>query len=210
MRSSMLPIKERNEWVREHIGLLRRLAGYYGRSGLVSRDDLVQEAFLAVVRAAELYDPEKEVSFTYYAMMWVKSRMQRAVHREWAHRHPYIAGGRVVMPGTPTRQLARHPMCWLNHPAYNEPGSGELADTLGAPATQEEQVLAGEVRALLRGVVAEEKDWRVQVIVDARFRGEETLKAAGKRVGLSREGVRLLLAEVTSDLKKRTALQEIR
>jgi RNA polymerase sigma factor (sigma-70 family) len=54
------------------------------RNSLVPREDLEQEAALALVMALRKFDPKRGVRFVTYAMWWVRVRVQRAC-RTWRY-----------------------------------------------------------------------------------------------------------------------------
>lgn len=50
----------------------------------VNRNDLIQEAMLGLMKAAEKFDPDRNVRFSTYAMWWVKAGLQDYVMRDWS------------------------------------------------------------------------------------------------------------------------------
>ncbi len=54
------------------------IANHYTASGL-SYDDIVQEGFIGLMKAASKYDPELGYRFTTYATWWIKQSIQRSI-----------------------------------------------------------------------------------------------------------------------------------
>ncbi|GKY95812.1 hypothetical protein MPSEU_000541900 [Mayamaea pseudoterrestris] len=72
--------KAKHDLVTANIGLVHTIVNqqyrqFYRDSGL-SRDDLVQEGSLGLLRAAELFDPSRGVRFSAYAVVWIKGTLQ--------------------------------------------------------------------------------------------------------------------------------------
>lgn len=66
----------RDEVCRRHGPLVRWWARKY--RGL-DHEDLVQEGFVGLLRAAELFEPERGVQFATYASYWIRQAMLRAL-----------------------------------------------------------------------------------------------------------------------------------
>src|SRR6185295_5112976 len=64
--------------VLSHLGLVAQIARRYERMGL-SREDLVHEGMLGMLRAAELYDVGRGFRFATYAKWWVKQSILSAL-----------------------------------------------------------------------------------------------------------------------------------
>lgn len=73
--------KSRNRLVYSHLRLASRLACKMKRNSS-SLNDLMQEASLGLMRAADKYDPTSGNRFATYAVWWIKSAIQESVMRE--------------------------------------------------------------------------------------------------------------------------------
>lgn len=69
--------------VNAYMRLAVSMAGKYQRYG-ASMTDLVQEAGLGLLKAAEKFDPERGVRFSTYAVWWIKASIQDYVMRNWS------------------------------------------------------------------------------------------------------------------------------
>ncbi|MCC5979413.1 MAG: sigma-70 family RNA polymerase sigma factor [Salinarimonas sp.] len=61
-------------------GAVARMAGRNGES----HDDLMQQAYLGLMKAADRFDPEKGVRFSTYARWWIRAEIQEFRVRNWA------------------------------------------------------------------------------------------------------------------------------
>ncbi|MBY6049729.1 RNA polymerase factor sigma-32 [Vannielia litorea] len=59
------------------------MAAKYKRYG-APMNDLIQEASLGLMKAADKFDPERGVRFSTYAMWWIKASVQEFVMRNWS------------------------------------------------------------------------------------------------------------------------------
>ena len=59
------------------------MAGKFKRYG-ASMNDLVQEAGLGLMKAADKFDPDRGVRFSTYAVWWIKASIQDHVMRNWS------------------------------------------------------------------------------------------------------------------------------
>ena len=69
----------RSKFVSANIGLALHYCEHYytsARSGM-DRDDIVQEAMLGMIHAAEMWDPNKGIRFGTYASLWIKQYIRR-------------------------------------------------------------------------------------------------------------------------------------
>jgi RNA polymerase sigma factor (sigma-70 family) len=72
----------RNELVLRNLGLVGRAVGYYRMKSGSDHDDLFSEGVLGLIRAAELYDPERHTRFSTYAMPAVFHAVRTYVNRD--------------------------------------------------------------------------------------------------------------------------------
>lgn len=80
-RASLRDDDERNAMVLANDGLVGMLAKPYLNRG-VSKDDLIQEGRLGLMRAAELWEKTFAVQFSTYAAYWIKQYVARAVQNQ--------------------------------------------------------------------------------------------------------------------------------
>src|SRR6056300_979494 len=59
------------------------MASKFKRYG-VPMNDLIQEAGLGLMKAAEKFDPDRGVRFSTYAVWWIKASVQDYVMRNWS------------------------------------------------------------------------------------------------------------------------------
>ena len=55
-------------------GEARKLAGPF-----MDEEDLVQEGYIGLLRAAKRFDPDRGIRFSTYARWWVRAQMTRAI-----------------------------------------------------------------------------------------------------------------------------------
>lgn len=59
------------------------MAGKFRRYG-APMNDLIQEASLGLMKAAEKFDPDRGVRFSTYAVWWIRASIQEYVMRDWS------------------------------------------------------------------------------------------------------------------------------
>jgi RNA polymerase sigma-B factor len=97
----------RDERVHSHLGLAHQLARRFSNRG-ESHDDLVQVASLALVRAAERFDPDREVMFSTFAAASIIGELKRHFRdRGWAVRAPRRLQEMVLEIGSVTDRLGQ-------------------------------------------------------------------------------------------------------
>lgn len=69
--------------VNAYMRLAISMAGKYRRYG-APMNDLIQEAGLGLMKAADKFDPDRGVRFSTYAVWWIKASIQDYVMRNWS------------------------------------------------------------------------------------------------------------------------------
>jgi RNA polymerase sigma-32 factor len=69
--------------VNAYMRLAVSMASKYNRYGN-SMSDLIQEAGIGLLKAAEKFDPDRGVRFSTYAVWWIKASIQDSVMRNWS------------------------------------------------------------------------------------------------------------------------------
>jgi RNA polymerase sigma-B factor len=113
----------RNELVERHLGLAAHVAKRFGRRG-PSDDDLRQVAFLALVKAVDRFEPDRNVAFSTFAGRTVEGEIKRHFRDQtWTLRVPRSAKETYLRLRRATDELAqRH---------GRSPTVPELAEHLG-------------------------------------------------------------------------------
>ena len=70
-------------WITAYMRLAISMAAKYKRYG-ASMNDLIQEAGLGLMKAADKFDPDRGVRFSTYAVWWIKASIQDYVMRNWS------------------------------------------------------------------------------------------------------------------------------
>jgi RNA polymerase sigma-32 factor len=69
--------------INAHMRLAISVAGRFKRYG-APMNDLVQEAGLGLMKAADKFDPDRGVRFSTYAVWWIRAAVQEYVMRNWS------------------------------------------------------------------------------------------------------------------------------
>ncbi|SHJ00511.1 RNA polymerase, sigma 32 subunit, RpoH [Shimia gijangensis] len=69
--------------IQAYMRLAISMAGKFRRTGL-SYSDLIQEASLGLMKAADRFDPDRGVRFSTYAVWWIRAGLQDHVMRNWS------------------------------------------------------------------------------------------------------------------------------
>jgi RNA polymerase sigma-B factor len=219
----------RNRLVEAHADLAEHFARRYAGRGL-ARDDLRQMALLALVKAADRFEPARGVAFATFASRTIDGELKRQFRdRSWSVRPPralqelHLALRRA--DEELTQELGRHPQ--LTELAERlavgeeavlealEAGAAHHADSLDVPVAEGERSAsdrlgsgdAGYGHAEGRMVVDEllaTLPERERLILELRFYDNLSQEAIAERIGVSQSYLSRLLRRTLLDLRARS------
>jgi len=110
-------------------GEARKLAGPF-----MDEEDLVQEGYIGLLRAAKRFDPDRGIRFSTYARWWVRAQMTRAIDH---------TGRPVRLPGCAVEQTRNLRKAIKRFESAGMPyGIAELADEVGIDKERAELLLS--------------------------------------------------------------------
>lgn len=110
-------------------GEARKLAGPF-----MDEEDLVQEGYIGLLRAAKRFDPDRGIRFSTYARWWVRAQMTRAIDH---------TGRPVRLPGCAVEQTRNLRKAIKRFEAGGMPyGIAELAEEVGIDKERAELLLS--------------------------------------------------------------------
>jgi RNA polymerase sigma factor (sigma-70 family) len=170
-------VDAQEQLVKAHLRLVTRIAHHYAGFGLPLAD-IIAEGNLALIRAAQLYNPKFGTKFTTYASVWIKQRIHRAITKQArAVRIPVWRSQRL-------RKLAR-----LNDDLSAELGraatSDELAERLGLTPEQMSELQGDRLEVMSLDVPVSPDDPDSRTMSDT-FADENVIDPAAK---LSKEEI---------------------
>lgn len=215
--------------VSAHIPLVRAVARSYRNKGL-SHEDLIQEGYMGLMRAADRFRPDMGTRFSSYATWWVREAMQRALIRARFIRlpdylakslHAYLQRGEEADTSAPEQRENRRRalgvrestlraldfadirVCSLDEEIHDGPSRMEMASgELGSPAADYDQ--ASLCKALRAQLLQLNDKQREVMIYRYGLYGDApmTLEAVAERMGVSREAVRQLQVRALGRLRQ--------
>jgi RNA polymerase primary sigma factor len=189
-----------------HSGIIRKIALRYGRFGL-PLDDLIQEGYLAVFHAIELFQPHGTTRLITYATWWIRHYMCRAIASQ---RGPLslpvhflsaangcagqFHGDGTKCAATQTRTLCSVSGEILSGNSHGHEVSPEQLADVGQP-TPLDNITANSLHSAVRNGIAKLSPAEAQVIrlrygLDGSM--PMTLESIGRKRGISRESVRIM------------------
>jgi RNA polymerase sigma factor (sigma-70 family) len=110
-------------------GEARKLAGPF-----MDEEDLVQEGYIGLLRAAKRFDPDRDIRFSTYARWWVRAQMTRAIDH---------TGRPVRLPGCAVEQTRNLRKAIKRFEASGlQYGVSDLADEVGIDKERAELLLS--------------------------------------------------------------------
>ena len=216
----------REELVTAHLNLAHQLARRFAHRG-EALDDLVQVASVALIKAVDRFDPERNVEFTTFATRTIIGELKRHFRdRGWAVRAPrriqelYLALGHAT--GSLSQQLGRAPTVAELATATGAPeelviealeaGQGYRTSSIDLPDQQDEAVGTGFSAEDVRFTSVDDRSVlspalalltpREQTILRLRFVEGLTQSEIAQRIGLSQMHVSRLLAASLARLRE--------
>lgn len=125
--------EQRNALVEQNLGLAHKLARKYFK-GAIELDDLLQEAFIGLVEAADRWEPERG-AFSTCAYVWMNSRLLLASKR---HYHA------VYVPNNRRESWSKIRKMADNMSGTKETKVGKTAQNLSVSIAEVEEALIGE------------------------------------------------------------------
>lgn len=226
-------LEARNRLVEEHADLANHFVRRYAGRGL-ARDDLRQMAMLAMVKAADRFDPTMGVAFSTFASRTIDGELKRQFRdRSWSVRPPralqelHLALRRA--DEELTQELGRPPR--VDELAERldvneddvlealEAGAAHHADSLDAPVgdsgrTTADRLGSGDVgygraegRMLVEELLATLPE-RERTILELRFYEDLSQEEIAERIGVSQSYLSRLLRRTLLDLRQRSGLRD--
>ncbi|MCA9567812.1 MAG: sigma-70 family RNA polymerase sigma factor [Myxococcales bacterium] len=109
-------------------GEARKLAGPF-----MNEEDLVQEGYIGLLRAAKRFDPDRDIRFSTYARWWVRAQMTRAIDH---------TGRPVRLPGCAVEQTRNLRKAMKRYEAEGVPYTlSDLAEEVGIDTRRAELLM---------------------------------------------------------------------
>jgi RNA polymerase sigma-B factor len=221
---------DRDELIRSHLQLARHCARRYHR-GLEPLEDLEQVASLALVRAADSFDPARGIAFSSYAMPCMLGALKRHYRdRGWALHVPRALKELAIRVERVAREApealtpieladragvsleevldARAAYRVMFTDPLDRPGAagddGETSSVLEVLGQEDERLDRACDRAALDALLAELGE-RDRLLVTLYYRHGQTQAQIGERLGYSQMHVSRLLRRAVERLEVATA-----
>lgn len=198
-------IDARNELVSKNLGLVHLVANQFFRPPF-RYEDLAQEGILGLIRATETFDPDRGIRFSTYSVYWIRAKIQRLIQKNDKDDRP------DYLPFTTENResTSRKRGFSISFETTQFDDSMPLEEVIASKAKDPEKMYLDKeketrLRAALKSVAEDMKDHRMHALIGKRLLTDnpESLTELGKKLDLSREGVRLLEKKILRAVKKR-------
>ena len=190
--------RARDRLLRAFDPLAVSVARRFNRGAREPDPDLVQQAHIGLMKAADRFDPERDIRFSTYAVWWVRAEVQAYARASVSVvRRPNSAKSRAAAASIAALddEIATNPSVDLND------ATGRLANALGVDRQK-----ALDLRALVTGTdqslnvptLEEGGEERIALLVDP-----DSLDESARFQGLETEALRRLLVEMVATLPDR-------
>ena len=165
-------------------GEARKLAGPY-----MSEEDLAQEGFIGLLRAAKRFEPDRGIRFSTYARWWVRAQMTRAIDH---------TGRPVRLPGCAVEQTRNLRKAISRFESAGVPfGLSDLAEEIGVEISRVELLMSqGKVVTLDQPTDGgnSSRQWEA-VLPDDEADGPDERAVLTQELGRMRAAMSVLLSE---------------
>ncbi len=219
----------RNQLVQANLRLVVSIARHYTGRGL-PLSDLIQEGNLGLIRAAQNFQPDRGNRFSTYASWWIRQAIVRALHEQSAlirvpghlakalqqvrQASAFLQQDLGRLPtvqevanytGLPVEQV-RNLLHSVAHPISLEipirEGEETVLGDLIADTTETDWESRVDLESLIERVLNEKEKAVIRLRFGLKGEAQHTLEQIGRRLGLSKERVRQLLARALKKLKE--------
>lgn len=123
--------EELEQLYKQNRGLIAKVINHY--HGRAEEEDLFQEAYFGIYKAAKNWSPEPETPFVNYAAYWVKSVIQRYIEQ---------CGSCVAVPSYQNTRITKYrkAIASFERDLHREPSTLELMDILNVSYAQLDQL----------------------------------------------------------------------
>lgn len=147
-----------------HMRLVIAIAARFRRYGL-PMSDLIQEGNIGLMKAAERFEPERDIRFSTYSSWWIRSCIQDYVLRNWS----------IVRTGTTSAQKSLFFNLRRLRATLGEFGNGSLTPELREKIANTLNVREADVDTMSARLAASDRSLNAPVTEDAEMDWQDLL-----------------------------------